>query len=620
MNKEYKQAFEMLQKLEEKFNQRESEFKSAYEAYNNGTNYVGQYGKFRLNFTETLDLLNQSESALGSREYKEALKLAQDAVSKAQSIVGQSLPVISVEMDISNFIAGRNMKFEFVISNKGKVEATNINVTFGGSIELQKEIAPIEQLAPGESKKVSCLGLFKNPGDNQIIMSVEFFNEISNETMTTHEERWLSVQDPSGRLQEGGASMAGSLQVDRCLTESTPFSEYKVVIENKTPKMVPKANIALSYDETSIVMRDTQSRRPVKGKEFKIEEMEPGDKRELSMLVDVVRPGIHKISGLLNYEIVVTRKGKEVKEPQVVQILALDIDARPMITDVSSYNEMLKKSTNSLIGMRQKFLDADQLAEFEESVGLPPGLLTEDAIKYFNEAIEAGELEKRNIRDDQGSLDTWYFGMDMGNLVALHFELDKQSRVLEFNYFSNSQDSLDKLRNQVKNEYTRVLEKKGGQTIVFADKIIQGADAADAYGRHDAAAKIAVETTRISSEEKIRMEEEENRLLLETKRMQNERNMSADQLEMARMNAMTQTVKAPAAPAASAPSAPEGGEKLPAQQAVDRYAEMLKDCYEDGVMLPVERNVLEKFRKRYNISKMVADELEEQAKQERGVN
>jgi len=620
MNKEYKQAFEMLQKLEEKFNQRESEFKSAYEAYNNGTNYVGQYGKFRLNFTETLDLLNQSESALGSREYKEALKLAQDAVSKAQSIVGQSLPVISVEMDISNFIAGRNMKFEFVISNKGKVEATNINVTFGGSIELQKEIAPIEQLAPGESKKVSCLGLFKNPGDNQIIMSVEFFNEISNETMTTHEERWLSVQDPSGRLQEGGASMAGSLQVDRCLTESTPFSEYKVVIENKTPKMVPKANIALSYDETSIVMRDTQSRRPVKGKEFKIEEMEPGDKRELSMLVDVVRPGIHKISGLLNYEIVVTRKGKEVKEPQVVQILALDIDARPMITDVSSYNEMLKKSTNSLIGMRQKFLDADQLAEFEESVGLPPGLLTEDAIKYFNEAIEAGELEKRNIRDDQGSLDTWYFGMDMGNLVALHFELDKQSRVLEFNYFSNSQDSLDKLRNQVKNEYTRVLEKKGGQTIVFADKIIQGADAADAYGRHDAAAKIAVETTRISSEEKIRMEEEENRLLLETKRMQNERNMSADQLEMARMNAMTQTVKAPAAPAASAPSAPEGGEKLTAQQAVDRYAEMLKDCYEDGVMLPVERNVLEKFRKRYNISKMVADELEEQAKQERGVN
>ena len=116
------------------------------------------------------------------------------------------------------------------------------------------------------------------------------------------------------------------------------------------------------------------------------------------------------------------------------------------------------------------------------------------------------------------------------------------------------------------------------------------------------------------------MEEEENRLLLETKRMQNERNMSADQLEMARMNAMTQTVKAPAAPAASAPSAPEGGEKLTAQQAVDRYAEMLKDCYEDGVMLPVERNVLEKFRKRYNISKMVADELEEQAKQERGVN
>lgn len=618
MNKEYKQALEMLQKLEERYNQRESEFKSAYEAYNNGTNYVAQYNKFRLNFTETMDLLNRSESALGSREYKEALKLAQDAVSKAQSIVGQSLPVISVDMETNNFTAGRNMKFELVISNKGKVEATNINVTFEGSIELQKDIPPIEQLAPGDSRKVSCLGLFKNPGDNQIIISVEFFNEISNETMTTHEERWLSVQDPSGRLQEGGASMAGSLQVDRSLTESTPFSEYKVVVENKTPKMVPKANITLNYDEGSIVMKDTQNRRPVKGKEFKIEEMEPGDRRELSMLVDVIRPGIHKISGLLNYEIVVTRKGKEVKEPQVVQILALDIDARPIITDLKSYNEMLKKSTNSLIGMRQKFLDAGQLAEFEESVNLPPGLLTEDAIKYFNEAIEAGELEKRHLKDDQSFLDTWYFGMDMGNLVALHFELDKHNRVLEFNYFSNSQDSLDKLRSQVKNEYTRVLEKKGGQTIVFADKIIQGAEAADAYGRHDAAAKIAVETTRISSEEKIRMEEEENRLLLETKRMQTERNMSADQVEIARMNALNQAAKAPAPQAPKEP-AKQAANVMSPQAAVDRYTEMLKECYEDGVMLPVERSALEKFRKKYNISKLVADELEEQVKEELGV-
>ena len=103
MNKDYKEALDLLQKIEERFNQREAEFKSAFESYNNAMNYLGQYSKFRLNFQEASELVNRADSAMGTKEYIEARKLAEDAMSKAQSVVGQSLPVIKVEMEINNY-------------------------------------------------------------------------------------------------------------------------------------------------------------------------------------------------------------------------------------------------------------------------------------------------------------------------------------------------------------------------------------------------------------------------------------------------------------------------------------------------------------------------------------
>jgi len=179
LNEDYKKALEFLQDAEKELDQIEREFSTAFDALNGAKNYITDKSEYKLNFNEATELMTRSDRALNDRNYTAAKDLADKALASAESIVAESMPEVVVEMDVDNFFnAGMRQKFDFIVRNKGNVEAKNIILEFGGSIELQSEMDEIPRLGPKETKSFTLVGLFRDPGDNQIKVKVDAFNEI----------------------------------------------------------------------------------------------------------------------------------------------------------------------------------------------------------------------------------------------------------------------------------------------------------------------------------------------------------------------------------------------------------------------------------------------------------
>ncbi len=473
MNETYREALDVLLAAESELDNLESLFSSAFDALNEAKNYITKFSGFRLNFNEATEFLNRSDRALHDREYQEAKELAGRALAAAEIVVEASMPEVVVEMEVDNvFKAGMRQKFDFSVRNKGNVEAKNIVLEFGGSIELQSSIDDIPRLGPKESRTITAVGLFRDPGDNQIKVNIEAYNEIEDTTITNTFDRWIKVKDKTGKqvtYTEEETGTLGNILIDRQLTEGVQYYEYVVTVENRTNKIIPRASITLKYDDSQIIARDTTTRDAISDKEFKLKDIEPGEKQTYKVFFDIAKQGAHKISGHLIYEMMVERGGVQTKERQFKEIQPITIEETPIITDYESYNDLIKKKTHSLIAIREKLLEMGMLAEFNGTVNMPQGVLPEDVIKYFFESIESHKLEKRELRDDHTMLDVWYFGLHMQYLIGLHLEVDKSLRIMKFHYFSDNWDSMEHLKGLIEKDFNKVLESKGAKNIVYVE-------------------------------------------------------------------------------------------------------------------------------------------------------
>ena len=629
MNEDYKKALELLQDAEKELDQIEREFSTAFDALNEAKNYLTDKSEYKLNFNEATELMTRSDRALNDRNYTAAKDLADKALASAENIVAESMPEVVVEMDVDNFFnAGMRQKFDFNVRNKGNVEAKNINLEFGGSIELQSEIDEIPRLGPKETKSFTSVGLFRDPGDNQIKVNVEAFNEIEGNHITTHFDRWIKVRDKSGKqvtYTEGETGTTGNLLIDRSLTEGVQYYEYKVTIENKTNKIIPRASLTLKYDDDQIVARDAGSRDAIAKKEFKLKDIEPGEEQSHTVLFDIIKQGAHKISGHLIYEMMVERDGVQTKERQFKEVQPITIEETPIITDYKSYNDLIKKKTHSLIAIREKLLEMGMLAEFNGTVNMPQGVLTEDAIKYFYESIESHKLEKREIKDDHSALDVWYFGLHMQYLIGLHLEVDKTPRIMKFHYFSDNWDSMEHIKGLIEKDFNRVLEKKGAKNIVYVegDYIEEGGSKIDikdsviqrsniggmGKGGGGGGGKTTIKDSVVQRSDIAGGGDVDVEDSVMVRSNVGAPDTGEDEWDEADMDETGEW-------ADEEPSVK--GE--PTREDIENYTSLLRQVWGDGVLLPFEKRALDGAREEYGISVELHTELEENVKIEMGLD
>ena len=629
MNDRYKQAMDLLLEAEKDLDDVESRFGSAFDALNEAKNYITRFSDYRLNFNEATELLNGSDRALGNRDYDEAKVLADNAKGSAETVVEASMPEVVVEMEVDNlFKAGNRQKFEFTLRNKGNVEARDISVEFGGSLELQSELDEIPRLGPKMSRTITAVGLFRDPGDNQIKVELSVYNEIEDTTISTNFDQWIKVKDKSGReiTYAEEAETQGNILINRELTEGVQYYEYTVTVDNKTNKIIPRAAVTLKYDDSQIVARDTSTRDAIADKEFKIKDIEPGEKRSLKVFFDIVKQGAHKISGHLIYEMTVEMDGVQKRERQFKEIQPITIEETPILTDYESYNDLIKKKTHSLIAIRDSLLGLGRLAEFNGSVNMPQGVIPGDVIKFFNESIESHKLEKRELKDDPHVLDVWYFGLHMQYLIGLHLEVDKAARLMKFHYFSDNWESMGHLKGLIEKDFNRVLESKGAKNIVYVegdyieeggskvhiqDSVVQhsnigGGGGGGGKGGKTTVSDSVVQRSSISGGGEVEVNDSV---------MVRSDIGGGDDDEMVYSDGDGWDED------------DEGewldedeGPREPNELDIENYKGLLRQVWGDGVLLPFERRALEAAQEEYGITTKLHGELEERVKREMGLD
>jgi len=402
------------------------------------------------------------------------------------------------------------------------------------------------------------------------------------------------------------------LLIDRTLTEGVQYYEYRVTIENKTNKIIPRASLTLKYDDDQIVARDAASRDAISEKEFKLKDIEPGEEQSHTVLFDIIKQGAHKISGHLIYEMMVERDGVQTKERQFKEIQPITIEETPIITDYESYNDLIKKKTHSLIAIREKLLEMGMLAEFNGTVNMPQGVLTDDAIKYFYESIESHKLEKREIKDDHSALDVWYFGLHMQYLIGLHLEVDKTPRIMKFHYFSDNWDSMEHIKGLIEKDFNRVLEKKGAKNIVYvegdyieeggskidiSDSVVQGSNIGG-MGKGGKGGKTTIKDSVVQRSD-----------------IAGGGDVEVEDSVMVRSN-----VGAPESEADEWTEDDVYEEREASQEDIENYTSLLRQVWGDGVLLPFEKRALDGAREEYGISDDMHRELEENVKIEMGLD
>lgn len=620
MNEKYRTALQFLQTVESDFNEQEIKFKSAFNVYSEARNTLNDHSRFDLNFADALKLVNDAEHALDSGDYDQARDLGQQSLDNAVRVIEDSMPNLVIEAEVDNFFkAGGQKKFDIILKNTGKVEATDITITFTGSMELIGDTPTIDRIGAGEEKTISAIGVFQNYGDNPFGVEVSYYNQIQEDYLNrTLMNEIINVLNEKGRDVDGSSQSRdydGSIDVQRDLISDGLYDRYVVHIANNSNKVMKDVKIKLIYDDSKIIPREKVSGKKIDAERIKVNDLFPDDQYKEDIYFDVFKSGIHRITGRVNFKVLTEVKGKEREKSKTVDIEPLSIDRTEIYTDFQTKNDLAQKHLSSLLGIRENLLMTNMLVDFQESVNMPKGVDTEDTINYFNEAIESADLIKRPVTDDNDLLDVYYFGAPMGQYIGMHFEVDKREKNMNFDYFSSHQETLANLIERVRKAFNKVLEERGASTIVYADNYVATAEAGDALGKHQAAAKmVTAEMEEATKREKIKADKEvahheiqadlakdDNKMAMDMQKAQMERNLEEKRIKAGQSQAPTQKP-----------------EMSPAE-AVEQYTKLLKDFYDDGVILPVEQKILDRFRTAHGIQDIVADELENEVKRELGL-
>ncbi|RLI78079.1 hypothetical protein DRP04_10530 [Archaeoglobales archaeon] len=166
------------------------------EAIENAKKEIESIKLFGCDVSTAERILREAEE---TRNYEEALKKVNKAVSLAREVKSMSRPEIDVELPVTEFRLNVFYKTQLIVSNVGRANAKEIEIIFPEEVDVKN----LEKLflKAGERKKVDIGIKAKYPGDIPLNITVSYM-DLDGKTYKSEKRFWIRVYDEPTRTPD----------------------------------------------------------------------------------------------------------------------------------------------------------------------------------------------------------------------------------------------------------------------------------------------------------------------------------------------------------------------------------------------------------------------------------